>query len=186
MWRFKIQKNNKKNTIRVKMKKRSQIFLERSIYSQNKTVTLSADIDIKYWFIFYKKLLNKGDNEPFHKGNLMIRWEDIELDKEITLDEINAKIKSLAYRKAEGPDNRMKAFIVLVTLAVLVAVVTAEYDKPKTHYSNITKRQQTLIIESIISRKHNSINRRIDIPEIYNIIFPEPFRKLPNEDIASK
>ncbi|UYV83204.1 hypothetical protein LAZ67_23000193 [Cordylochernes scorpioides] len=46
--------------------------------------------------------------------------------------------------------------------------------EPKTHYSTIPNRLQRLIIESIISRKHNSINRRIDIPEIYNIIFPEP------------
>ncbi|UYV71946.1 hypothetical protein LAZ67_9001272 [Cordylochernes scorpioides] len=82
----------------------SQIFLERSIYSQKK-VTVSADIDIKDWFIFYKKLPNKGDNEPFHKANLMIRWEDIELDRELTLDEIKVEIKSLADGKAAGPDN---------------------------------------------------------------------------------
>ncbi|UYV82169.1 hypothetical protein LAZ67_21001222 [Cordylochernes scorpioides] len=67
--------------------------------------TPSADIDIKDWFIFYKKLLNKGDNEPFHKANLMIRWEDIELDKETTLDEIKAEIESLSDGKAAGPDN---------------------------------------------------------------------------------
>ncbi|UYV83492.1 hypothetical protein LAZ67_23001182 [Cordylochernes scorpioides] len=53
------------------------------LFSEKKVI-LSVDIDMKDWFIFYKKLLNKGDNESFHKANLMI---------------------SLADGKAAGPDN---------------------------------------------------------------------------------
>ncbi|UYV77350.1 hypothetical protein LAZ67_15000601 [Cordylochernes scorpioides] len=84
-----------------------------------KKVTLSADIYIKDWFIFYKKLLNKGDNEPFHKAILMIRWEDIELDKEITLEEIKAEFKSLADGKAAGPDNIPNEFLNKLPIPIL-------------------------------------------------------------------
>ncbi|UYV69183.1 PGBD5 [Cordylochernes scorpioides] len=38
-------------------------------------------------------------------------------------------------------------------------------DSPTCHYSNITTKSERLILESLISKQHNSINRRIDIPE---------------------
>ncbi|UYV64561.1 hypothetical protein LAZ67_3001184 [Cordylochernes scorpioides] len=122
---------------------RSEIFLERSIYSQKK-VTPSADIDIKDWFIFYKKLLNKGDNEPFHKANLMIRWEDIELDKEITLDEFKAKIKTLRDGKAAGPDNIPKELLKKLPIPIL--------EKLRTIFNKImiTKKYPEIWTNSII------------------------------------
>ncbi|UYV73010.1 hypothetical protein LAZ67_10001507 [Cordylochernes scorpioides] len=49
---------------------------------------------------------------------------------------------------------------------------TFALEEPKIHYNNINSKYQRLIIESLLSRKHNSINRKIDLPEIYNTIYP--------------
>ncbi|UYV82465.1 hypothetical protein LAZ67_21002312 [Cordylochernes scorpioides] len=84
-------------------------------------------------------------------------------------------------RNIENQDNRS-----LVYHHVRETGHSFALSKPITHYSNIPNKQQRLIIESIISRKHNSINRRVDIPEVYNILFPELTPSHPNTRIISE
>ncbi|UYV77908.1 hypothetical protein LAZ67_15002791 [Cordylochernes scorpioides] len=43
-------------------------------------------------------------------------------------------------------------------------------DHPKVLYQHINNKQHRLVLESIISSQTNSINRKIDLPEIYHII----------------
>ncbi|UYV65693.1 hypothetical protein LAZ67_3005160 [Cordylochernes scorpioides] len=43
-------------------------------------------------------------------------------------------------------------------------------DHPKILYQHINNKQHRLVLESIISTQTNSINRKIDLPEIYHII----------------
>ncbi|UYV64540.1 hypothetical protein LAZ67_3001142 [Cordylochernes scorpioides] len=65
---------------------------------------IQGEIDIKEWFLFYKNLLNKENNEATFTLNQMIGWKDPDLDAEITLQEIYDVVKKLANGKAVGLD----------------------------------------------------------------------------------
>ncbi|UYV67583.1 hypothetical protein LAZ67_5001295 [Cordylochernes scorpioides] len=43
---------------------------------------------------------------------------------------------------------------------------------PHAYYSNINSKFKRLIVEALLSLKHNSINRHIEIPDAYKAIFP--------------
>ncbi|UYV75049.1 hypothetical protein LAZ67_12002232 [Cordylochernes scorpioides] len=65
---------------------------------------IQGEIDIKEWFLFYKNLSNKENNEATFTLNQMIGWKDPDLDAEITLEEIYDVVKKLANGKAVGLD----------------------------------------------------------------------------------
>ncbi|UYV77066.1 hypothetical protein LAZ67_14003110 [Cordylochernes scorpioides] len=44
--------------------------------------------------------------------------------------------------------------------------------QPQAYYSGITNKYRRLVVEALLSLRHNSINRHIDIPDIYNAIVP--------------
>ncbi|UYV65677.1 hypothetical protein LAZ67_3005053 [Cordylochernes scorpioides] len=75
-----------------------------AIAAFRKKPIIQGEIDIKEWFLFYKNLLNKENNEATFTLNQMIGWKDPDLDAEITLEEIYDVVKKLANGKAVGLD----------------------------------------------------------------------------------
>ncbi|UYV73369.1 hypothetical protein LAZ67_10002875 [Cordylochernes scorpioides] len=75
-----------------------------AIAAFRKKPIIQGEIDIKEWFLFYKNLLNKENNEATFTLNQMIGWKDPDLDAEITLEEIYDVVKKLANGKAVGQD----------------------------------------------------------------------------------
>ncbi|UYV63317.1 hypothetical protein LAZ67_2003735, partial [Cordylochernes scorpioides] len=75
-----------------------------AIAAFRKKPIIQGEIDIKEWFLFYKNLLNKENNEATFTLNQMIGWKDPDLDAEITLEEIHDVVKKLANGKAVGLD----------------------------------------------------------------------------------
>ncbi|UYV71222.1 hypothetical protein LAZ67_8002258 [Cordylochernes scorpioides] len=75
-----------------------------AIAAFRKKTIIQGEIDIKEWFLFYKNLLNKENNEATFTLNQMIGWKDPDLDAEITLEEIYDVVKKLANGKAVGLD----------------------------------------------------------------------------------
>ncbi|UYV84518.1 hypothetical protein LAZ67_X002430 [Cordylochernes scorpioides] len=131
-----------------------------AIAAFRKKLIIQGEIDIKEWFLFYKNLLNKENNEATFTLNQMIGWKDPDLDAEITLEEIYDVVKKLANGKAVGLDGIPNELLKNLPIPILTKLKNL-FNKIINRLNNWIEKREIILENQAGFRKNRSCTDHI-------------------------